>query len=158
MAVPNWAAILLKCSYRSIHSIWYDDRVGRETDEAESVMKKALSKTQIDRLGDRLRGGSRTDDDLLLLDKYRCSFGEAYEAVIKRIQQLGKFPTGRPAKSTQSIIAKLQRESIRLSQMQDIAGCRVVVTNIVEQELFVGTLRTEVPDTCLIDRRDNPSF
>ena len=116
-----------------------------------------VSKTQIDRLGDRLKGGPHTESDLRLLDDYRRSFGEAYEAVVQTIRQRGESPTGRLAKSTLSIVEKLRRESLRLSQMQDIAGCRVVVGNIVEQERFVASLITDFPEASVIDRRDNPS-
>lgn len=118
----------------------------------------ALSKTQIDRLGERLKRGPHTESDLRLLDDYRRSFSEAYEAVVRTIRQRGEFPTGRLAKSTVSIVEKLRRESIRLSQMQDIAGCRVVVGNVVEQEQFVGFLRTDFPGATVMDRRDNPSY
>lgn len=120
--------------------------------------KMPVSKTQIDRLGDRLKGGPHTESDLRLLDDYRRSFGEAYEAVVRTIRQRGEFPTGRLAKSTASIVEKLRRESIRLSQMQDIAGCRVVVANVVEQEQFVASLKTDFPEAAVIDRRDNPSY
>jgi len=122
------------------------------------MIRNAFSKTQIDRLGDRLKGGPHTESDLRLLDDYRRSFGEPYEAVIRTIRQHGKFPTGRLAKSTASIVEKLRRESIRLSQMQDIAGCRVVVTDVVEQEQFVASLRTVFPGASVIDRRDKPSY
>ncbi len=122
------------------------------------MCKMPVSKTQIDRLGDRLKGGPHTESDLRLLDDYRRSFGEAYEAVVKTIRQRGEFPTGRLAKSTLSIVEKLRRESLRLSQMQDIAGCRVVVGNIVEQERFVASLITDFPKAYVIDRRDNPSY
>src|ERR1022692_105436 len=115
-----------------------------------------VSKTQIDRLGDRLKGGPHTESDLRLLDDYRRSFGEAYEAVVQTIRQRGEFPTGRLAKSTLSITEKLRRESLRLSQMQDIAGCRVVVGNVVEQEQFVASLITDFPKASVIDRRNNP--
>ena len=117
-----------------------------------------VSKTQIDRLGDRLKGSPHTESDLRLLDDYRRSFGEAYEAVVRTIRQRGEFPTGRLAKSTLSIVEKLRRESIRLSQMQDIAGCRVVVRSIVEQEQFVASLTADFPEASVIDRRDNSSY
>lgn len=123
-----------------------------------AMMKSAFSKTQIDRLGERLKGGSHTESDLRLLDDYRRSFGEAYEAVVQTIRQHGEFPTGRLAKSTLSIAEKLRRESIRLSQMQDIAGCRVVVADVVQQEQFVTSLRTLFPGASVIDRRDKPSY
>jgi ppGpp synthetase/RelA/SpoT-type nucleotidyltranferase len=118
----------------------------------------AFSKTQIDRLGDRLKGGTHTESALRLLDDYRRSFGEAYEAVVGTIRQCGESPTGRPAKSTFSIVEKLRRESMRLSQMQDIAGCRVVVGDIVEQKQFVASLRTVFHGASVIDRRDKPSY
>jgi hypothetical protein len=42
---------------------------------------REVTKTQIDRLGDRLRKGNVAKADLRLLDLYRRSFAEAYEAV-----------------------------------------------------------------------------
>jgi ppGpp synthetase/RelA/SpoT-type nucleotidyltranferase len=118
-----------------------------------------LSKTQIDRLGDRLREGSRIESDLILLDDYRQSFGAAYEIVVRTIQERLKLETtGRPTKSTGSVIEKLRRESIRLTQVQDIAGCRIVVADITEQDRVVGLLRTEFPAASVIDRRAKPSY
>ena len=123
------------------------------------MIKNAFTKTQIDRLGERLKGGLHTEGDLRLLDDYRRSFREANEAVIRAISEIGEFPTVRRAKSTPSIVGKLRREkSMHLSQMQDIAGCRVVVANIVDQEQFVASLRTAFPEASVIDRRDKPSY
>jgi hypothetical protein len=42
--------------------------------------------------------------------------------------------------------------------MQDIAGCRVVVGNVVAQERFVASLITDFPKASVIDRRNNPSY
>lgn len=121
-------------------------------------MTATLSKTQVDRLGDRLRKGAHSERDLRLLDDYRRSFGEAYESVFRTLRErLQHHPTGRPAKSTGSIVEKLRRESIRLSQMQDIAGCRVVVADVLEQEHSVALLRTTFLGATVIDRRENPS-
>lgn len=128
------------------------------TKEAKRLTTK-LSKTQIDQLGDRLREGSPTEPDLRLLDEYRRSFGEAYETVVRTIrEQLHLEPTGRPAKSTSSLIEKLHRESIRLSQVQDIAGCRVVVADVAEQELLIVSLCAVFPGASVVDRRANPSY
>jgi ppGpp synthetase/RelA/SpoT-type nucleotidyltranferase len=118
-----------------------------------------LSKTQVDRLGDRLRQGSLVESDLTLLDEHRRSFGAAYEIVVRTIrEQLQLEPTGRPAKSTPSLIEKLRRESIRLTQVQDIAGCRLVVADVSEQERVVASLRALFPRSAVIDRRANPSY
>ena len=118
-----------------------------------------ISKTQIDRLGGRLRKGSPNESDLKTLDDYRRSFGGAYEEVVSGIREKLKLePTGRPAKSTSSIIEKLNRESIRLSQVQDIAGCRVVVADILEQDNIVASLKNIFPRASVVDRRINPSY
>ncbi len=52
---------------------------------------------------------------------------------------------------------KLNRETIRLSQVQDIAGCRVVVSDVAAQERVVASLRDVFPDASVVDRRANPS-
>jgi putative GTP pyrophosphokinase len=118
-----------------------------------------LSKTQIDRLGDRLRGDTITEQDLVNLDEYRRSFGEAYEKVIRTIsEQLQIETTGRAAKSTASIVEKLRRESIRLTQMQDIAGCRIIVPDLRDQDLAVASLQKVSPQTTIVDRREKPSY
>ncbi len=113
---------------------------------------KKLSNSQIDRLGERLKTEVATED-LRLLDEFRRSFSKSYENVVDRVKEeisaelasvsksvmfayflgYGSF-SGRPAKSTSAIVEKLRRESVRLSQMQDIAGFRVVVDTIVSQE------------------------
>jgi putative GTP pyrophosphokinase len=126
----------------------------------------SLSKSQIDALGHRLRKGTVTENDLRLLDHYRRSFSDAYEAVVAEIRALaptdvdGKSllePTGRPAKSTTSIIGKLQRESIRLSQIQDIAGCRLTVEDIDRQDYIVAKIASLFEQVSIIDRRELPS-
>ncbi len=117
-----------------------------------------ISKTQIDQLGDRLRNISLSKADLGMLDDYRKSFGSAYEEVVRAIrEQLHLEPTGRPAKSTTAVIEKLHRESARLSQVQDIAGCRVVVADIKKQNSVVKRLLEIFPTTTMVDRRVNPS-
>jgi ppGpp synthetase/RelA/SpoT-type nucleotidyltranferase len=121
-------------------------------------MTKEVSKTQVDRLGNRLKSGSITEEDLRLLDQYRRSFTDAYETVVGTIRdKLGLEPTGRPAKSTTSIADKLKRESIRLTQIQDIAGCRIIVSDIAEQETVIQSITGLFEQPTVIDRRVNPS-
>jgi putative GTP pyrophosphokinase len=118
----------------------------------------ALSKTQVDRLGDRLKEGEPSEADLRLLDEYRRSFGEVYDFVVSAIRNdLHLEPTGRPAKSTKSIVDKLRRESIRLSQIQDIAGCRLLVTDLDEQDRVTEAVATTLKDVAIVDRREKPS-
>jgi putative GTP pyrophosphokinase len=122
------------------------------------MTKDKLSKTQVDRLGDRLRKGDITEADLRLLDSYRLSFAEAYEQVAERVRaELRVALTGRPAKSTSSVAEKLRRESIRLSQIQDIAGCRIIVADLAEQESVVADLKRLFDLVTIVDRRLQPS-
>src|SRR6266850_1629645 len=121
-------------------------------------MANNISRTQIDKLGDRLRKGDITEADLRLLDEYRRSFTEAYDFVVIAIRnELGLEPTGRPAKSTTSISEKLLRESIRLTQVQDIAGCKLIAREIIDQDKVVNSLRRLFKNQVVVDRRNQPS-
>lgn len=116
-----------------------------------------LTKTQIDRLGDRLKRGDASDEDLRLLDSFRLSFARAFEDVVRAIRdELELEPTGR-AKSNTSITEKLRREHIRLTQMQDIAGCRIVVADSVAQGRVVTQMVDRFPVHAIFDRRREPS-
>lgn len=116
------------------------------------------SRSQIDRLGQRLRSGNISDDDLRELDAYRRSFNGPYQIVVETVRVTLRIePTGRPAKSTTSIVEKLQRETIRLSQVQDIAGCRLVVGDMREQDEAVDALVRALDEVTVIDRRKQPS-
>ena len=117
-----------------------------------------VSKTQIDRLGERLKKGDITEDDLRLLDAYRRSFAVAYNEVVGAVRkELALEPTGRTAKSTTSISDKLRRESIRLTQIQDITGCRLIVADIAEQKRVVRALVSLFEQASVSDRREKPS-
>lgn len=119
-----------------------------------------LTKSQIDRLGDRLREvteGRYPEADIRLLEQYRLSFAGAFEKTVEVIRACGESPTGRAAKTTFSIVWKLRREKIRLSQMQDIAGCRIIVPDIIRQNQVVGLLSKTFAQATIIDRREKPS-
>lgn len=118
----------------------------------------ALSKSAIDRLGDRLRSGPAGESDRTLLDQYRTEFGPAYDHVFGTLKRSSNaIVTGRPAKSTVSIVRKLRRESIRLSQIQDVAGCRIVVRDLVEQQQLLPLIVKLFPGSVVFDRRRTPS-
>ena len=115
-----------------------------------------MKNSEVDRLGERLRHDI-TAQDLTLLDTYRRGFRPAYDAVVDRIRaELGLEASGRPAKSTAAIVDKLRRGTMRLTQMQDIAGCRIVVPDITTQGQLVATLEGMFK-VAIIDRRTKPS-
>jgi len=117
----------------------------------------SVTVSQLNKIGERLRKNIETEEDLLSLDKFRLSFQPAYDQVFAELTSLGLNPGGRLPKTTQSIRAKLDREKTRLSKMQDIAGCRVVVENSVEQERVVKELIQRWPGVKIYDRTVNPS-
>ena len=99
-----------------------------------TIATEPLSSAAVDQLGERLRK-LLTVEDLRLLDQYRREFGSDYATVVASVRDaLGLEASGRPAKSTTAIVEKLNRGSMRLSQMQDIAGCRVIVADTLEQD------------------------
>lgn len=118
-----------------------------------------ISKSQIDRLGERLRKGDLSEEDIRELEAYRRSFGDASKEVVQTIfNTTGLQATPRPGKTELSITAKLRRENtMHLSQMQDIAGCRLVVTDILEQKRVVELLVQAFPKSKIIDRLEKPS-
>jgi len=98
-----------------------------------------LSNSSITKLGDRLRNSTITNDDLALLDEFRQTFSNVDEKAYTIIQQAllelnGWTITKRKRKTQQSIVDKLLRQpNLRLPQMQDIAGCRIVLTSGIDQ-------------------------
>jgi putative GTP pyrophosphokinase len=118
-----------------------------------------MTTSSIDRLGQRLQASPRQDADLIQLEDYRMSFLGAYVSVIETITaRTNLAATGRPAKSTRAIIEKLRRQSVRLSQVQDIAGCRIIVADVVQQDSTVLELTHILPGTTVVDRRERPSY
>lgn len=117
-----------------------------------------MSKARVDRLGDRLRAGILGNDELEELSAYRATFGPAYRIVFDTVRsELSLVPTGRPAKSTTAIVEKLRRESIRLSQVQDIAGLRIVVPTLADQERVAERISARFEWAEVVDRRVKPS-
>lgn len=115
-----------------------------------------MKNSAVDRLGERLRQGVNAAD-LTLLDGYRRGFLPAYDVVVDRIRaELGLEASGRPAKSTSAIVDKLRRGTMRLTQMQDIAGCRIVVPDIPMQGRLIATL-DQMFEVTVVDRRAQPS-
>ncbi|NOS99665.1 MAG: hypothetical protein HOP29_03470 [Phycisphaerales bacterium] len=121
-------------------------------------MSAELSKSQIDGLGKRLRDGTVSEEDSRLLEGFRQSFDSACQNVIGVIQRFEWEDVTSRSKTRRSIEDKLRREpSIRLWQMQDIAGCRLVVTDVLEQDRCAKSITDAFPNAAFIDRRVRPS-
>ena len=99
-----------------------------------------------------------TPDDRVLINEYRESFLETLLAVNFDLGRLriGESDGGR-LKRPESIVAKLERDSrIRLSRMQDIAGCRLVANGKAEQDAIYARLQTDFDIYRAYDTRETP--
>lgn len=119
------------------------------------------SRRATDKLGDRLRASEDpSESDLGDLNAFVAAHGPALDAVRQAIVLLpGNVP--RPThrfKTARSIVEKLKRQSsIRLSQVQDIVGVRMVVRGgLVGQDALVAQLRDTFKDATIDDRRARP--
>lgn len=122
-------------------------------------MPERLSKSQIDKLGERLRTSDEVSvEDLTVLQRVRSEHDAAMAVVADRLTaELGLEPGSR-LKTVGTIVDKLRREHIRLSQMQDIAGVRVVqAMGLDEQDAMVGAICGLFDGAKVVDRRERPT-
>jgi ppGpp synthetase/RelA/SpoT-type nucleotidyltranferase len=118
-----------------------------------------FTRTAIDQLGKRLCQ-ELTESDIRLLDGYRKTFRTDYDDVVEtlRANLVEAGVSGRPEKSTSAIVSKLRRGSMRLSQMQDIAGCRLITPDIAQQDQIVSKIAQLFPQATVKDRRRKSSY
>ncbi|RYZ91558.1 MAG: hypothetical protein EOP06_06770 [Proteobacteria bacterium] len=119
-----------------------------------------LSNSQIDRIGQKLRADEVDADCLRSLEVFRTLYVDAYKYVEDTlVNKMGLSITGRPFKSTVAIVEKLKRETIRLNQIQDVAGCRVLVPDLATQDHLVENMMIFLSDAELEidDKRGSPT-
>jgi putative GTP pyrophosphokinase len=119
------------------------------------------SNSQIDKLGNQLRDSVESGSplDVKPLDDYRRTFTEAADELKNLLNGADLHDFTERNKSTPSIVAKLSRKNtMRLSQMQDIVGLRFVVDDLVQQDALVGKLLMLLGDRALDDKRLKPDF
>jgi ppGpp synthetase/RelA/SpoT-type nucleotidyltranferase len=99
-----------------------------------------------------------SEADSRLLYQFRRSFTDAHNHVAAVLRDdLHLEPTAR-VKSNASIKDKLLRQpTLQLIQMQDIAGCRVIVQSLDEQSRIVARLVQTFEHSKTRDRRERPS-
>lgn len=121
-------------------------------------MAEILSKSQLERLGRRLRKADvPSEEDLQLLEQFRAAHDTPMAAVEDALRRLGVVPTSR-LKTTETIIEKLAREKTRLGSMHDIAGLRIVENlSLGAQDELVDMIVAELGGGDVIDRRARPS-
>ncbi|MDE0470738.1 MAG: hypothetical protein OXH57_02260 [Ekhidna sp.] len=119
------------------------------------------TKTQINKLGDRIRKGKTREGDEKLLDEFRSSYDEAFETISAEIKQIlkplsGKTTlTNRQTKTSISIKEKLIRLKGRLSEMQDIRGCRMVANDLAICDTVVEKIKKSKLNIVKVDNRND---
>ncbi|MDB6108311.1 MAG: hypothetical protein JWR69_61 [Pedosphaera sp.] len=102
------------------------------------------SKSQVDKAGMALLdgGGTTTVEARQIVDNWRSahnfplnSFQTGLRSKAKAVD--GDFIVAQRIKRMSSILTKLKRYNVRLSQMQDIGGCRAIMQNITHVSQLV---------------------
>lgn len=128
-----------------------------------------LSRSAIDRLGERLRTGGSPEDHELLTQFRDAHVGPLENMKTLLVRQLRDGPPhydlSARVKTVPTLIEKLQREgNMALHQMQDIAGVRIVITEgrtaqDATVRLVEDAFHTIAPTgkVRVVDRREKPS-
>ncbi len=120
---------------------------------------------QIDRAGKVLSSSIATkeqiDDAIAVMDGWRIAHGHPLEIALKALQVRAtdvnpNATIGTRLKREESIRAKLIREpTMKLSKMQDIGGCRVILRNMNEVDQLVSLYAND-PGISVTDYVQNP--
>lgn len=118
-----------------------------------------MTKSQINKLGEKLRKAIELDTETLLeLQQFRASYDDPMLKAQTLLREIGFESTSR-LKTTNTIIEKLRRERTRLAEMQDIGGLRTVAeVDLTNQDKIVKRIVEAFPITRLIDRRRRPTY
>ncbi|MDR3414070.1 MAG: RelA/SpoT domain-containing protein [Formivibrio sp.] len=92
------------------------------------------SKSRVNRAGDNVRTGIATPDDLLVIDTWRAAHRlvlNTFQAILRTRTRNTQITVAQRHKRKRTIFDKLIRlPKMELSRMDDIAGCRLIFTNI----------------------------
>ncbi len=103
------------------------------------------TRSQIDRAGERLRKAETPNEsDRELYNEYRASFVQPLNQAVDTLRALADgMPVTDRLKRFETTIQKLRRQRTRLSSIEDIAGCRVVLPTWREQHELLDRVRQE---------------
>jgi ppGpp synthetase/RelA/SpoT-type nucleotidyltranferase len=120
-------------------------------------MSSTLSKAAIDRAGKHLRDDAiPRPEDVAIYNEYRASLAPALrevEDVVSRWDPFTPHHVFSRLKRVDNVIDKLRRGHVRLSGINDIAGCRVIVDGIDSQDYAVNVIARHFPGCRVTDDR-----
>ena len=106
-------------------------------------------------------GDQVVETDRVVLAQVAGAYQQALDEAKARLGDLG-YPSTTRVKTTGTLVEKLRREApMRLSQVQDLAGARIVVRDRLAQDKIVRAISEDCAASgrvCkVMDRRDRPS-
>ncbi|VUS72919.1 hypothetical protein SB6421_03233 [Klebsiella huaxiensis] len=127
--------------------------------DGEFILKH--SRSQIEKAGRRIRKGTASEKDIVIIQEYRAAHDRPMRHIRSALEQFGLGQVTSRLKRFPTILDKLSRPSldgmtsttINVSQMSDIAGCRVIMDNyddLVEAEIY----RTDIDGAIVKRTRD----
>ncbi len=111
-------------------------------------MDTEISRKQIDKIGKKFRDNIHDDNDLIFLENFRSSYDQIIVNTINDISEklkkkVEKFIIVGRLKRTWSIIRKIQRKQnygMDLTRMSDLAGLRIIISDINTQNEVINYL------------------
>jgi hypothetical protein len=120
-------------------------------------MPRSMSKSQIDKLGERLGRPSPAPEDLDRLRSLITEYLPPLQGVVETLRERLNVAVTPRLKTEGTLTDKLRR-GINLSAMQDIAGCRIVEEmGLLDQDAMVRKICDAFPGARVVDRRAKPS-
>jgi GTP pyrophosphokinase len=118
------------------------------------------SRSQLDAAGERLRDGTANSDDWNVLTELRYAIRDGVAPMLATVRETADPRTlafSTRLKTNYSVVEKLRRTTIRLRQIDDIMGCRLVVRDVESQSKLARDI-AELGPAKIRDRRIRPSF
>lgn len=117
---------------------------------------------EIDALGERLRQGTAPEGraERAMYRIYQLNLTSLRESLEGELQDLAPdAEIGSRTKRLETVVAKLQRRpDLALSQVTDLAGCRIIVSGNIEQRAIVSQLLAIYDVQQVDDKSDDPKF
>ena len=122
-----------------------------------------ISQKQINKIGKKFRDSIYDENDYIFLEDFKKSYDQLLIDKTSNIseiinKELNNFVLVGRLKRTNSIIRKLQRKNnygMDLTRMSDIAGLRLIVNNMEDQNLVINIIKSQLSIEKIYDYRDS---
>lgn len=110
----------------------------------QTIIKKfpGGSKSRVNQAGENIRSGKETSDDLIVIDEWRAAHRavlNTFQAILRTRTRGKKIVVAQRHKRKSTIFGKLNRfQKMQLSRMDDVAGCRLIFSDIKDLYAFRG--------------------